>query len=326
MNVLITTVPFGDKNSKPIDLLEKNLVNYVINPFNKKLTEDELITLVKDIDVIIAGTEKISSKVMASAPNLKFISRVGIGLDSVDLVEARNRNIKVSYTPDAPSPAVAELTIGLMISLLRSIHVVNSKMHCGNWERIFGKRLSELTIGIIGMGRIGNLVLEKLSSFNCKKVLLNDLKENATVSTQSNIQWTDKQTIYKMADLITLHLPLTKDTKNMITKKELSLMKSDACIINTSRGGIINEDDLYNKLINNPNFSAAIDVFNLEPYNGPLREINRCLLTSHMGSMSVDCRSKMEIEATEEAIRFIKSEQLQNEVPDEEYDVQRAGL
>ena len=114
--VLITTVPFGDKDRLPLELLESSNIDYVINPLGIKLTEDELAEMITDFDVVIAGTEQITAKVMDRATNLKMISRVGIGLDSVDLIAAKERGIIVSYTPDAPSPAVAELTIGLILS------------------------------------------------------------------------------------------------------------------------------------------------------------------------------------------------------------------
>jgi len=153
--VLITTVPFGDKNRLPLELLEKAGIEYLLNPHKTKLTEDQLADLVGDFDVIIAGTEPITDKVLSRASNLKLISRVGIGLDSVNLNAAMKKGIKVSYTPDAPAPAVAELTLGLMLSLLRAVHVSNFQMHQGKWQRIFGRRLTDVTIGIIGMGRIG---------------------------------------------------------------------------------------------------------------------------------------------------------------------------
>ena len=152
---LITTIPFGDKDRLPLELLENSNIDYLINPLGKKLTEDELAEIITDFDVIIAGTEQISDRIMEKASNLKMISRVGIGLDSVDLLAAEKRNIKISYTPDAPAPAVAELTVGMMLTLLRSVHVANSQMHLGDWHRYFGRRLSEVTIGIIGVGRIG---------------------------------------------------------------------------------------------------------------------------------------------------------------------------
>ena len=324
--VLITTVPFGDKNRLPLELLENAGVEYLVNPLNKKLTEDELAEMVTNFDVIIAGTEQITEKVMNKASNLKMISRVGIGLDSVDLLAAEDRNIVVSYTPDAPAPAVAELTVGMMLTLLRSVHVSNSQMHQGQWYRYFGKRLSEITIGIIGIGRIGTGVLQHLKGFGNPKILVNDISPNANLEQEFNIEWADKDQIYKEADIVSLHIPLTSVTKNMVCKNNLLSMKKDAIIINTSRGGIINEKDLYEVMQAGHLSGAAIDVFEQEPYDGQLREIERCLLTSHMGSMSVDCRTRMEIEATEEAVRFLTGKPLEGVVPTEEYEVQRQGL
>ncbi len=326
MKVLITTVPFGDKNRLPLDLLEDAGIEYLINPLGKKLTEDELAEMVTDFDALIAGTEPITERVMQQASRLRFISRVGIGLDSVDLLAAERRGIKVSYTPDAPAPAVAELTIGLMISLLRSVQLSNLKMHQGNWNRFFGRRLAEITIGVIGLGRIGQRVLNRLSVFGTPRLLVNDIVIDHEIGRRFKVEWVPKDQIFREADLITLHLPLTAKTKNMIRREQLESMKPDAVIINTSRGGIINESDLYEVMRDGHLAGAAIDVFVQEPYEGKLREIERCLLTAHMGSMSVDCRTRMEIEATEEAIRFLLGQTLESEVPEEEYAVQREGL
>ena len=324
--VLITTVPFGDRDRLPLELLENSGIEYLINPFNKKITEDQLTDIITDFDVIIAGTEPITEKVLNRATNLKLISRVGIGLDSVDLLAAQKRGIKVSYTPDAPSLAVAELTLGLMLTLLRSVHVSNSQMYQGQWNRFFGKRLEEVTVGIIGVGRIGTGVLKRLKGFGTKKILVNDIETNRELDSKYKLEWTSKEKIYKEADIISLHIPLTQLTKNLIRKEHLLTMKPDVIIINTSRGGIINEHDLYEVMLSGHLSGAAIDVFEKEPYDGPLKEIERCLLTAHMGSMSVDCRTRMEIESTEEAIRFLKSKELEREVPQEEYDVQSQGL
>jgi D-3-phosphoglycerate dehydrogenase / 2-oxoglutarate reductase len=325
--VLITTVPFGDKNSFPLELLKKNNIEYLINPFNKKLTEDDLSEIVSDYDVIIAGTEPITKKVMDGATNLKMISRVGIGLDSVDLLEAEKKGVTVSYTPDAPTAAVAELTICLMLTLLRSVQMSNMKMHNGKWHRYFGRRLAEITIGIIGVGRIGASILQHLQGFGSPKILLNDISPNHKLDEIfSNIEWAGKEKIYKQADIISIHTPLTAQTKDMVKKEQLLSMKKNAIIINTARGGIINEQNLYEVMQTDHLSGAAIDVFDFEPYNGKLQEIQRCILTAHMGSMSVDCRTRMEIEATEEAVRFLTNKPLEGVVPEEEYTVQREGL
>lgn len=324
--VLITTVPFGDKNYLPLEMLENAGIEYLINPHNKRLSEDMLAELVTDFDVIIAGTETISERVMERASNLKLISRVGIGLDGVDLIAAKRRGIKVSYTPDAPAPAVAELTVGMMLALLRSVHVANAQMHQGKWERIFGRRLAEVTIGVIGVGRIGARVLRRTKGFGTPKILVNDILPNPELGREFKLEWVTKEQIYQEADIISFHLPLTHLTKNMVRREQLLSMKPDAMIINVSRGGIINEDDLYEVMKEGYLAGAAIDVFEHEPYSGRLVEIERCLLTSHMGSMSVDCRVRMEIEATEEAVRFLMGRPLESEVPQTEYDVQSQGL
>jgi len=259
----------------PLDLLENAGIEFLINPYNKKITEDQLADIVTDFDVIIAGTEPITEKVMKCASNLKLISRVGIGLDSVDLLAAQKRGIKVSYTPDAPAPAVAELTLGIMLSLLRSLHVSNAQMHQGQWYRHFGRRLKEVTVGIIGVGRIGTRVLRLMKGFGTSKILVNDIMPNRELDSEFKLEWTSKENIYKEADIISLHIPLTCLTKNLIRKEDLLKIRPDAVLINTSRGGIINEVDLYEVLKSGHLSGAAIDVFEQEPYEGPLREVEQ---------------------------------------------------
>ena len=324
--VFISTAPFGSPNPFPIELLNSNNVDFETNQLGRKLTSNELATMIGDAEVLIAGTETISEEVLRSAKNLKLISRVGIGLDSVDLLAAERLGIKVCYTPDAPAPAVAELTIGHMLCLLRHTHVANNQLHAGQWKRHFGRRIAEVTIGVIGVGRIGGRVLRRLAAFGSPRILVNDLSAKSNVADQLKLEWVDKETIYRESDIVTVHLPLTSITKNMIRAEQLQLMKPDAAIINTSRGGIVNEADLARLMKEGHLSGAAIDVFDVEPYFGELAEIERCLLTAHMGSMSLDCRSRMEIEATEEAVRFVTGKPLERVVPSEEYETRRIGV
>ena len=199
-------------------------------------------------------------------------------------------------------------------------------MHQGQWYRHFGRRLKEVTVGIIGVGRVGTRVLRLMKGFGASKILVNDIMPDRELDSEFKLEWTSKENIYKEADIISLHIPLTCLTKNLIRKEDLLKMRPDAVLINTSRGGIINEVALYEVLKSGHLSGAAIDVFEREPYEGPLREVERCLLTAHMGSMSVDCRTRMEIESTEEAIRFLTGKALESEAPQEEYDVQGHGL
>jgi D-3-phosphoglycerate dehydrogenase len=246
---------------------------------------------------------------------LKVISRVGIGLDNVDLIEARARGIAVTYTPDAPSPAVAELTIGLMLSLLRGIHTANPGAHAGKWQRIMGRRLAQVTVGIIGAGRIGGRVVNLLRSFGAR-ILAHDIAPDRSME---GVEWVGLPELLAQADVISIHVPLTARTLGLIGETELAAMKSDAVLINTARGGIVDEAALAGALRARRLGGAAIDVFRVEPYAGELCGLDNCLLTSHMGSMSEDCRYQMEREAVTNAIRFLKGEPLEQLVPDTEY-------
>jgi D-3-phosphoglycerate dehydrogenase len=321
---LITTVPFAERDRRPIELLESAGIEYRVNPLGRRLKAEELADLIPDVDVLIAGTEPITAEVLDRANRLKLISRIGIGLDSVDLLAAEARGVQVSYTPDAPAPAVAELAMGLMLSTLRHVHVANLGLHGGAWHRYFGRRLSECTVGLVGAGRIGGRVLRHLVGFEPARVLVNDLVPKPNLGMGLRMEWVDKAQLLRESDVVSLHVPLTAQTRQMICRAELMAMKADAVLINTARGGIVHEGDLAAVLRSGHLAAAAIDVFEEEPYSGALTGIDRCLLTSHMGSMSVDCRTQMEIEATEEAVRFVNREPLRGIVPKAEYDMRRA--
>lgn len=312
--VLISITSFSEHDSKAREMLEENNIELISNKENIKFTESKLLDLVSECDAIIAGTEKISEKVISSGKKLKIISRVGIGVDNIDLLSAKKNNVKVSYTPDVPAPYLAEMTIGIMLTMLRNLHISNLNMHRGIWSRYFGRSISNSTIGIIGYGRIGKNITNKIQSLTPKKILIYDILSDVDLN-EKNLEWASLDRIYKECDLISIHLPLNSSTYNLIKKEDLLKMKSNAIIINNSRGGIINEESLYEVLKSGHLSGAAIDVFENEPYTGKLLEIDNCLLTAHMGSMSVECRSEMEIQAAEDVIRCLKKQELKNEVP-----------
>jgi D-3-phosphoglycerate dehydrogenase len=316
--VLVTTHPFGEIDRDPIVLLEKERVSFTLNPYGRRLREEELAELIGPYEALIAGTEPITASVLEKAVNLRLIARVGIGLDSVALCAARDRGIAVTYTPSAPSTGVAELTIGQMLALLRKTVAVDREIRRGVWRRRIGRRLGLLTVGIIGVGRIGRLVIGHLHGWS-PRVLANDLSEDTEFSRLSGCIWTDKETIYREADIISLHVPLTPRTRAMIGPRELEMMKLDAILINTARGELIDEAALATALRKRPAFSAAIDVFAEEPYTGELATLDNCVLSAHMGSATRDCRLRMELEAAQEVIRYFKREPFAIPVPEEEY-------
>ncbi len=319
MKILISTASFGDCSDKPFSLLKENDIEYNLNPYNRKMSEEEIYSLIPEYEILIAGTEKLSKKVLENAKNLKLISRVGVGLDNIDLEYAKKNNIKVSYTPTAPSFSVAELSLTLILSLLRNVQISNLKLHAGIWHRELGRSLSELSVGVIGAGRIGKELIKLLSVLDTKEILVNDIKRPKTFLQNKQLRYVNFEDLLKKSDIISIHLPLNKKTRNLFSKNVLLKMKKNAILINTSRGGIINEKDLYEVLQDDHLSGVGLDVFENEPYFGKLSEIDRALLTAHLGPMSFLSRSEMESQATEEAIRFLKGEDLLNLIPTNSY-------
>ena len=303
MNIIVTTYPFLESRAQCLEEVSFNEVK-------RKYSNLEHIAILKKTqpDIIIAGTENYTKDILDIVPNLKMIARVGIGLDSVDLHECKKRGIIVTYTPDAPSNAVAELTLAQIINMLRGI---NTRIL--SWNRYIGREIRFSSIGIIGIGRIGTLVFQELSSFFPKNMLIYDIEPGKMYNLIGGIPST-KEEILRQCDIITIHIPLNESNKNYITTNELELMKPNACLLNMSRGGIINEKDIYQWLVSHPLFSVAIDTFEKEPYNGDLIKCKNAYLTPHLGSCTEMSRKRMEEEAVEDVLNFMNSSSFKNRV------------
>lgn len=315
MKIIVTTYPFDKKNNKLLKLLENFDVSF--NELKKKYTQEEHQEVLKNTlpDIIIAGTEKYDSKTLDLCPNLKMISRVGIGVDSIDLKECKKRGIVVTNTPEAPSNAVAELTIAQMLNALRNITYEHK-----TWNRYIGRDLQECVVGVFGCNRIGKLVIEKLQGLKPQKIFVNDI-DKSKLQNLPNCEPATKSQILTNSDIITLHIPLiepvlypTYDNHDFINFQDLQLMKKNAIIINTSRGGVINEADLYKWLTNNTEAKAVIDTFETEPYQGKFLQLNNVFLTPHLGSCTEKSHYNMETGAVKEILNFIKNKSFNNRV------------
>ena len=323
--VIVTTVPFGTIDPEPLRLLAAAGVECVINPLGRKLRPAEVAGVIDGFPVVIAGTEEISATTMAGCPGLRAICRVGIGLDGVDLMAARGRSIALSYTPDGPSPAVAELTVGLILDGLRGVGRADRGLREGKWQRVTGRRIAKSTIGLIGLGRIGTRVARQLlGGFPGVRVLGHDIAPDAEALAIPGLEPVSLACLLAEADVVSLHVPLTPLTRPLIGAAELERIKPDAVLINTARGGVVDEAALERALRAGRLSAAAVDVFCDEPYQGPLTELDTAVLTCHMGSMTADCRARMEIEATREAIRFLDGVPFASPVPAAEYDLAAA--
>ncbi|MBD3843691.1 MAG: 3-phosphoglycerate dehydrogenase, partial [Campylobacterales bacterium] len=238
-----------------------------------------------------------------------------IGLDGVDFELCKKYNVRVAYTSDAPTMAVAELCVGLILDLARKISHTDKAIKNGIWNRHMGTLLYGKTVGIFGIGRIGKSLVHLLSSFNVKFKAY-DLEPDLAFGRLYNVDFVSKEDVLKMSDIISVNVPLKHDTLDYITLNELKQMQSHAILVNTARGGIVNETDLYVALKENIIAGAAVDVFEEEPYKGSLTELDNIVLTCHMGASTIDSRTDMEVQALEEAIRYKNNLPLKNEVFD----------
>ena len=305
MKVLISSRSFGNFDSEAINLLKNAGLEPVLNPYGRILVEDELIALSKDAVGIIAGTEKITRKVIEHAKSLKVISRYGIGVDNIDLKASKERKIIVCNTPEAPIQAVAELTIALILNLLRRICEIDRDFHSNVWRAQMGNLLEGKKIGVIGLGRIGKRLVELIEPFDVG-ILTYEIKTDDKFIKRHNIELVSLEELISESDIISLHIPLTDENKNIIGKKELSIMKKNVLIINTARGGLIDEKALIDALEMKSIGGVAIDAFEVEPYKGRLLEFNNVILTPHIGSYTKETRKKMEIETVENMINALK--------------------
>ena len=305
IKVLVSPSSFGQVSARPIDLLKYNGYDVIVNHYGRKLTEPETIDLGQNCLGIIAGVENLNASVLHQLPELKCISRVGVGIDNIDLEYAKKNGIIVLNTPEGPTQSVVELTLGVTLSLLRRIPQADSDMKSKIWKKQTGSLLFGKKIGIVGLGRIGKAVSKQFISLG-NKVLGFDLKPDTGWAKNSGVELMSLEEVVAGSDIITLHIPCNKDKKPIIDSMLLYKMKNSAYLINLSRGGVVDEEALFTLLNKNKIAGAAIDVFLEEPYQGPLCELDNVILTPHIGSYAREGKLQMEIDAVNNLINALK--------------------
>ena len=288
MKVLITTSSFGDEGIKT---LQKSGIEVVNNPYGRKITQTEAVSLLKGVDGVIAGLEQYDKDVL-SRSELKVISRCGSGLSNIDLDAAKKLNIAVYSTPDGPTQSVAELTIGCLLSLIRNVPHVNNLMHAGKWEKTTGHLLKDMNVLLIGYGRIGKTVARILNAIGAKILVYDPFVSDENIP--DHFTKTDLTDGIKIADVITLH---SSGEDLILGEKEFYLMKSGVYILNAARGGLFDEDALERSLNSGQVRGAWLDTFQKEPYKGKLSDFEQVILTPHIGSYTMEGREKMELDS-----------------------------
>ena len=298
--LVISTSSFDVEGNSSLNHLVNSGMHIVRNSYKRKLTEDEAIELLgEDTIGMIAGIEPLTERVFSSAKNLKVVSRCGAGLDSVELAAAELHGISVFNTPEAPAQAVAELTMGLMLAALRRICQIDRLLRANEWPRMQGQLFAAQTVGIIGLGHIGKRVARLSQAFDAR-VIAHDPHIDPT---SHGVESVSLEELFAEANVISLHVPYTTDTHHLLDAKSFARMKPGSIIINAARGGLIDETALDEALISGHLGMAALDVFEQEPYHGPLTKNDRMILTSHIGSLAKESRKCMELEAAENLLK-----------------------
>ncbi|MEM1845478.1 MAG: hydroxyacid dehydrogenase [Desulfurococcaceae archaeon] len=296
-------------HEEAVELLKRHGFELV---FSNEPSENELIDLIKDVDAIIVRSKPIvSRKVIYSGNKLKLIARAGVGLDNIDLDAARERNIVVINAPEAATQSVAELTIGLILSVLRKIAYSDRMMHSGKWVKreAMGYELNGKTLGIIGMGRIGRAVARiAYYGFNTKIIYYDIVRCPREFEEEVKAKCVDLDTLLRESDIVTIHVPLTPETRYLINEEKLRLMKKTAVLINTSRGEIIDTKALVKALKEGWIAGAGLDVYDQEPLppDHPLTKLDNVVLTPHIGASTYEGQMRAGLTIAEKIIEFFK--------------------
>ena len=310
MKILIS-----DKMSNKVeDVLKSKQIDYDIKT---GMSPEELKEVIDQYDgILIRSATKLTSDILADCKNLKVIGRAGVGVDNVDLDQATKNKILVMNTPLGNLEATAELSVGLMFSLMRNIHLANDSTHQGKWEKpkFIGTELKGKTLGIVGYGNIGQRVAEI-----CSTIGMNIITNSKSASDEDLSRYKAKKVsteqLIKEADIISIHTKLNDETKYMFNKETLSIMKPTSVIINCARGGLINEVDLKDALNNEVIAGAAIDVYENEPAtDNVMFGTKNLLLTPHLGASSKEAQSNVAIDVANQVADFLKDNKIVNNV------------
>ncbi|PKM47370.1 MAG: phosphoglycerate dehydrogenase [Firmicutes bacterium HGW-Firmicutes-8] len=301
---------------KAVKILSEGGIEAVVN--NNKMTEDELCGIIGEYDgVIVRSATKITAPVIAAGKNLRIIGRAGVGVDNIDIPAATNAGLVVVNAPDGNTIAATEQTLALMLGLARNLPQAHKDLKEGKWNRkeYTGVELRGKVLGLIGLGRIGTAVAKRAQAFEMKTIGY-DPMVSPEVAAANGIIVKSQADVIKEADFLSLHIPKTKESLNMINKDTIATMKDGARIINVARGGVVNEEDLYEAVKSGKLAGAALDVWAVEPTTeSPLFELNKVVVAPHLGASTKEAQVNVALDVAEEFVNvLIKGEMAKNAV------------
>jgi phosphoglycerate dehydrogenase-like enzyme len=313
-NVLVASRSFGPNCPEAIQRLKDAGAILVSNPWGRSPNEAELASAMRNIDVLISGTEPVTARVMDAAPELMFIAKHGVGYENIDLEAAKARGVPVAIAGGAISDSVADMAMALLLALARHIPQGDRAVRHGQWPRMVGVELRGQTIGIVGLGQIGREVALRALAFGMS-VIAFDLYPNEAFAKAHNIQFKSLHEVLMQSDFVSLHAPVTNHTRGMINAITLQSMKRTACLINTARGELIDEAALAQALQAGWIAGAACDVFVKEPPgNSPLLELDNFIAAPHNAGQTDAGLRKLGEVIVDNIIRLMRGEELLHRV------------
>lgn len=300
--VAIGTASFGQADPRPLEILRAAGLQLRLNTRGRTLSEDETIEHVAGASGWIAGGEPVSRRVLASARHLRAVARVGVGLDTVDLDAARELGIAVSRTPDAPTDAVAEMTLAALLAIVRRLIPSHRDLSSGRWTRHLGSGLRDARVLVVGYGRIGARTAELLHAFGAEILVTDPHVASGSLRAHERLVTLEEGLV--LADVVTLHA--TGGT-TLLDRSALGRMKPGAILLNSARGDLVDETALEEALTSGRIGGCWLDVFRQEPYDGPLTRLPQVLATPHAATFTRQCRVRMELEAAQNLLRDLST-------------------
>ena len=323
--VLVTPRSFAQWDDAPLRYLKEKGCLVERNPRQRPYTEAELAVAVSDADALLVGLDPVTPLVLAAAPRLKVVSKYGSGVDNIDREEATRRGIVVTYTPGANTEAVADFTFGMMLAAGRRIVEAHQSVREGRWERFLGVDLYGRTLGIIGTGRIGRAVARRSAGFEMK-LLAYDIQIDCNWARNCGAEYVDLETLLRQSDFVSIHIALTDATRGLIGAALLDLMKPTAVLVNTARGGIVDEAALADALEQKKIFGAAMDVYSAEPVRDEsLLSQERLVSTPHIGAYSRGALHNMGMAAARNLLNVLTGARPADVVNPEVYHAKEEG-
>lgn len=305
--VAVSTSSFGRHDPRPLEQLRAAGYEVRLNPHGRRLERAETIALLDGVVGLVAGTEELDREILLAATELRAIARCGSGVDNVDREAAAERGIVVQSTPEPPAEAVAELTLAGILGLLRHLPAADRALRRGEWSKPMGRLLRGRTVGLVGLGRVGKRLVELLMPFVCP-ILATDPVPDEWFAERHGIRFVDLDRLLTEADVVSLHLAPPRGGGTLLDAERLAKLKPGAILVNTARGGLVDEAALVDLLAAGKLAGAFLDVFAEEPYSGPLAELPQVLLSPHIGSYALETRARMEAAATELLLAALNGE------------------